>query len=324
MKNIVYLTAILGAATIASCAHITAPISEQASVSHAVHAVAGATKDIIAQHAATRAEWSLQQRRGDSGEFVYRTDFDPAAARSLPAVNPVDAAYAQAAAALEAFSSVANAIEEGHNESSIARHAQSASMLLRSADAVAGAPIGSLANALLRDVAVARERKRLDEVLRLGAPNAVALLDALSDATPELYRLRVAVSGAAISEIMFEQACLLDEVESVAAGFALPDAGTELALLRAQLEADVHALRLELDPASLKRAMPVGDLPYTPSAQERLSSLVDLARNYSEQRRHHADAVASFHEQLIAFIQRIDIARIELDALTKQKKGTAP
>ncbi|MDZ4857753.1 MAG: hypothetical protein SGI88_02130 [Candidatus Hydrogenedentes bacterium] len=307
-----------------SCAH--APVVETQSFAELMDAVTAASRSLIDDHAHTIEELRAHERTETVTVTEYPTAFDPDIARTVAPEDPGIAGFRNAVLALDLYRGAVRAASEGHDSGALEHSANAAASLLSISNVSAGLPLGSAISGLVRFLADARDRAGLNKAIRSGAPAVGEILDVLGAATPDLYRVRVGVTGEAIADLAFKQESILTEIDRIAGEHAPPDAGTPDALERARLEADVHALRMALSPDAPPRALPVGSRPHDSLVQQRLAQQLRVAQGLHEQQRAHTADILQFHSKLGGYVRLITETQNQLTALNSasQAKGIRP
>lgn len=310
-----YLMAVLAAALVAAgCAHV--PVRETVQYADAFREVAGVTDELLGDYAV--ALDMIATHDAAERPAVYPIRFDPDAALAAEAPDPAVAGFQNALRAVEAYDAALLDIAQGESDAHLAGHAAAAAKVIESLGigaAPAGVPAAELVRGLLSLLAQARTQRQFADAVTRGRPIVGRILHDFVGATPDFYRVRVGIVGAALTEIEFKQETVLDEIERIAETYAAPAAGTELALRRAQVETEVAALRVAVAPNAASRPLPAGPRPYDDDAQRRLEEQARVLRGLCSERRALAEGLTAYHDQLAAYVRLVDDTQRYFDAL---------
>ena len=305
-------------AVVCGCAHV--PVRETAQYADAFHDVAAVTNDLLSDYAAATDSVAARASAASNRPAVYPIQFDPAAALSADTPDPAVLGFQRALGAIEEYNAALLDLAQGGGDERFAAHAQRASKLIEAlgiGTSPAGVPATELVRELLSLLAQAHTRKQFTDALERGRPVLDKLLQGFIDATPDFYRVRVGIVGAAITEIEFKQETVLDELDRIAQDYAPPAAGSNLALCRAQIESEVAALRLAVSPDAVVRPLPTGPRPFDSAAQDRLEEQVRVLRGLCTDRKALAAGLASYHQHLSEYVRLLNEARGYFDALLR-------
>ena len=294
------------------------PVRETVQYADAFREVAGVTAELLGDYAAALDTIATQDAAVRPA--VYPIQFDPGAALAAESPDPAVAGFQNALGAVEAYNAALLGRAQGGDEARLAGHAAAAAKLIESLGTgalPAGVPTADLVRELLSLLAQARTQKEFADALTRGRPIVDRILDDFVAATPDFYRVRVGIVGAALTEIEFKQETVLDELDRIAEGYAAPAAGTELALRRAQVDTEVAALRVAVAPNAAARPLPAGAQPYDDDAQRRLEEQARVLRGLCNERRSMAESLIAYHDRLAAYVRLLDETQRYFDALLK-------
>jgi len=288
----------------AGCAHL--PTQAAASYSDAFRGVAAVTEELLAdyelaaRHLATPDEPPAPD---------YPVQFDPAAILKTPPTDPAAEQYRRALAALEAYNQSLLDLAQRAPDTAISQHADA---LLSAFDAAGVASVpgaGELARELLSAIARARNRSQLAKAVSAHATTVERMLDTLTVATADFYRVRVGCIADGITETEFQHETVFAELQSIAREYAAPAPDAALALRRAQLESELIALRLSFAPNAPVRPLPLGATPYDDRAQDRLEEQLGLLRSLAVRRGVLAGQLRTYHDCLGRYVRLVSDTR---------------
>lgn len=284
----------------AGCAHL--PAAETAAFSDAFADVARATHVLLEDHAAAAAIIDLQNAPPG---LDYPLEFSPEALSEDDGMHAPLRGFREAVEVVGLYCDALTRMA-GNDRAAPAHFAQSAARLAQNvAPTSPESSVAALVSTLLDELAQAADARRLRSALAAGAPTVQAILEQLIAATPEFYRLRVAVTGAELAELETELAACIAEIERVAGDYALPSAGSAQALLRAEIEVAVAELRTAVASRHTGSSLPVGARPFDRAAEERLVNQWRLLRGLGARRNAQIHALNDYHRGLAEYVATV-------------------
>lgn len=300
----------------AGCAHM--PVTETTQYSDAFRDAAAVTGDLIDDYSAALDAMAAQDAESAPNSSAYPLHFDPNAARSAEKVPPALAGFENALHAIEEYNAALLDLANGGNDARLAARARAITNYLDHVDVFpAGLPIADIAHEVLVILSRAKSAKEFESILTKGKPLVDRLLQHLADSTADFYRVRVGLAGATITGLEYKQEAILNAIDDLARVYAVPPAGTELALQRAQLESKVALLRAAIAPNLAGRPLPVGAASYDAEAQARMEEQVEVLRGLCVERRSLAEGLAAYHAQLSEYVRLLDETRQYFDVLVR-------
>jgi hypothetical protein len=311
-----WLTVLTAILVTAGCAHV--PVSETTQYADAFRNVAAVTRDLIDDYAAACDAIAAQDVAPVQEPMAYPLQFDPNAAKTAETVPPALAGFENALRAVEEYNAVLLDIANGGNDANLAARATAISNYIDQFNILpAGIPIADIAHEVLVMLSRAKSAKELESTVNTAKPLIDQILQLLADSTFDFYRVRVGLVGATITDTEFQQETVLASIDDLAGKYALPPAGTELALQRAQLESEVSLLRATIAPDIAGRPLPVGSSPYDAEAQARIGEQVSVLRALCADRRTRAEALVAYHAHLGEYVRLLVETNQYFDALVR-------
>ncbi len=297
---------------LSGCAHT--PVREAVAYTDAFQNVALVTEELLGDYAVAVDTIEKENAADANLQPSYPIQFDPGAALSAKSPDPAVVSFQNSLRAVDAYNGVLLDLARGQSDAGLQRNAATVERILESFG-IGAAPMADVVQNLFTLIAQAHNRKQFADTLRKGRPMVDAILQNLVDATPDFYRVRVGLVGAAVTDIEFKQETTLEELDRIAQEYASPASGTELALRRAQVETEVAVLRAAISPDSAGRPLYTGARTYDIGAQERLEAQARVLRGLCEDRRAMADGLTDYHAQLADYVRLLDDTRRYFDAL---------
>ena len=300
----------------AGCAHV--PVSETTQYADAFRDVAAVTRDLIDDYAAACDAVAAQDTPPARVPIAYPLQFDPNAAKTAETVPPALAGLENALRAVEEYNATLLDIANGGNDANLAARATGISNYIDQFNILpAGIPIANIAHEVLVMLSRAKSVKEFESTVATAKPLIDQILQHLADSTSDFYRVRVGVIGATITDTEFQQETALHSIDDLAGRYALPAAGTELALRRARLDSEVALLRATIAPDIAGRPLPVGLSPYDAETQARIEEQVGVLRGLCAERRSRAEELVAYHARLGEYVRLLDETKLYFDALAR-------
>jgi len=309
---------VLVLALLNGCAHL--PIREVTRYASAFQDVAAVTDELLGDYSQAIDTIAAQEAAASDRQSAYPIQFNPIEALTSEKPDPAVEGFQASLRAVEAYNNALLDLAQGAPDDRLLGHAAAITHLLETLGMGAspgGLPATEMIQTLLSLLAQAQNQKQFAAALAKGRPIVDLLLDGFVNATPDFYRVRVGIVGAAITEIEFKQESVLDELEQISRNYAPPAAGTELSLRRARVETEVAALRAAISPEAVGHPLPTGAQSYDENVQDRLEQQARVLRGLCDERRALAEGLAAYHGHLADYVRLLDETRRYFDALLK-------